>query len=219
VIESFITQKSGKKEHIIDLIKNDTRVSQELFGLKKGEYAFFVENETGFVITLTDINERHLPTLDTIKEVVKGDLMEERAHTRMANRVQEAKDAAATLSLNEVQKQFGGVLSHTDMIQPTDNKKVQELDKKELPARTMLGLDKVGSILVHNGERTSALIKLDAIEQYNENMPLDGYNEVKNNLEGMRAKFELEGFVASLHRNATIETNESILIAGEEYSE
>jgi hypothetical protein len=25
--------------------------------------------------------------------------------------------------------------------------------------------------------------------------------------------------VASLHRNATIETNESILIAGEEYSE
>ena len=105
------------------------------------------------------------------------------------------------------------------MIQPTDNKKVQELDKKELPSRTMLSLDKVGSILINNGERTSALIKLDAIEQYNENMLLDVQNEVKDHLEATRAKFELEGFVASLHRNATIETNESILIAGEEYSE
>ena len=178
-----------------------------------------MENETGFVVTLTDIEERHLPALDTIKEVVKGDLMEERAHDRMANRVKEAKDAAATLPLNEIQKQFGGVLSHTDMIQPTDNKKVQELDKKELPSRTMLSLDKVGSILINNGERTSALIKLDAIEQYNENMLLDVQNEVKDHLEATRAKFELEGFVASLHRNATIETNESILITNEEYSE
>jgi hypothetical protein len=32
-------------------------------------------------------------------------------------------------------------------------------------------------------------------------------------------KMQVESVVASLHRNATIETNESIQIAGEEYSE
>lgn len=218
-IELFISQKTGKKENVTNITKTDSRLSQELFGLKKGEYAFFVENETGFAVKLTEIEERNLPALDSIKDVVKGDLWEERAHNRMVNKVQEAKDAAAQLSFKEVQKQFGGSLNSTDMIQPTDNKKIQELDKKQLPARTMLALDKVGSLVVHNGERESVLIKLDAIEQYSENMLIDAQNEAKGALDSLRTKLQLESFVASLHRNATIETNESILIAGEEYSE
>jgi hypothetical protein len=218
-IELFISQKTGKKENVTNITKTDSRLSQELFGLKKGEYAFFVENETGFAVKLTEIEERNLPALDSIKDVVKGDLWEERAHNRMVNKVQEAKGAAAQLSFKEVQKQFGGSLNSTDMIQPTDNKKIQELDKKQLPARTMLALDKVGSLVVHNGERESVLIKLDAIEQYSENMLIDAQNEAKGALDSLRTKLQLESFVASLHRNATIETNESILIAGEEYSE
>jgi hypothetical protein len=218
-IELFISQKVGKKENVTGIAKNDTHLSQELFGLKKGEYAFFVENETGFAVKLTAIEERNLPTLDSIKDVVKEDLWQERAHNRMIVQVQEAKTAAAQLSFKEIQKQFGGSLSYTEMVWPADHKKIQELDKKELPARTMLALDKVGATFVHNGETTSVLIKLDAIEPYSENMLIDAQNEVKSNLEAMRIKLQLESFVASLHRNATIETNESILIAGEEYSE
>lgn len=219
-VESFIAQKTGKKENVLGVIKNDTRLSQELFGLTKGEYAFFIENEVGVAVKLTDIEERNLPTLDSIKEVVIEDVWQDRAHGRMAKKIQEAKAAiAANSSFETVQQQFNGVLNHTEMIGAADSKKIKDLDKKGLPTRTMLGLDKVGSVFVHNGERMSFIIKLDAIESYGENKLLDAQKEVVGQMESTRMKAQLESFVASLHRNATIETNESILIAGEEYSE
>jgi hypothetical protein len=116
-------------------------------------------------------------------------------------------------------KKFGGLLHHTGMIDPSDSKKIQELDKKGLPARTMLALDKKGSILAHNGEGISFLIKVDALEKYSKDDLFDAKKEVKSHIVPNRMKAQVESFVASLHRNATIETNESILIAGEEYSE
>ena len=219
-IETFIAQKSAKKEFVDGLQKNDTRLSQELFSLKKGEYAFFVEGKIGFAVQLTDIKERHLPDFESIKDVVKGDFIEELAHNKMIEKVQHVKDTAATgVSFEELQKTFGGSLYYTNMIEPNDNNKIQELDKKGLPSRAMLNLDKVGAMFVHNGERVSILIKLTGIESYDEKTLSDAQTEVKNQLDHMRIKLQLESFVASLHRNATIETNESILIAGEEYSE
>lgn len=218
-IESFIAQKTGKKEVISGYIKNDTRLSQELFGLTKGEYGFFVENGIGIVVKLTDIEERHLPALDTIKEIVKEDLWQERARDTMMLTREKAMNAAKELSFKEIQQNYGGVLRSTEMIKPTDDKKIRELDEKGLPTREMLGLDKIGAIFTHDADTTSMLIKLDALEPYNENMLSDAQKEINNRLEATRIKLQLESVVASLHRNATIETNESILIAGEEYSE
>jgi hypothetical protein len=218
-VESFIAQKAGKKELAVGVIKNDTLLSQELFGLKKGEYAFFVENETGVAVLLTNITERHLPELSSIKDVVKDDVCEERAYNAMMDMVQEAKEAATRSSFDAIAKKYNVTLHHTGMIQPTDSKKMQELDKKGLPGRTMLGLDKEGAILAHNSEGSSFLIKVDTIEEYSQKDLLNAQKEIKTHLVPNRMKAQVESFVASLHRNATIETNESILIAGEEYSE
>ena len=137
----------------------------------------------------------------------------------MMDMVQEAKKAAPSSSLDAMAKDFNASLHHTGMVQPDDSKKMQELDKKGLPSRAMIGLDKAGSIFVHNGERTSFLIKVDAIEEYSQDELFAAQKEVKSHLVPNRMKAQIESFVASLHRNATIETNESILIAGEEYSE
>lgn len=218
-IESLIAQKTGKKEMAVGIMKNDTLMSQELFGLKKGEYAFFIENETGFAVLLTDIAERNLPEFNSIKTIVKEDLAEERAHNAMMNMMQEAQAAAGRSSFDSMAKEFNASLHHTGMIQPTDSKKIQELEKKGLPARMMIGLDKVGSVFTHNADRISFLIKVDAVEEYSQNKLADAQKEIKTHLVPSRMKAQIESFVASLHRNATIETNESILIAGEEYSE
>lgn len=218
-IESFIAQKGGKKELVAGVLKNDTMLSQELFGLKKGEYAFFVENEVGIAVLLTNIVEKHLPEFSSIKNVVKDDLREERAYDAMMSSVQEAKKAADTLSFEAIAKEYNVPLHHTGIIQPGDNKKMQELDKKGLPARTMLGLNKEGLVLLHNDDRTSFLIKVDAIDTYDDNDLLRAEEEIKSRIMPHRMKAQVESAIASLHRNATIETNESILIASEEYSE
>jgi hypothetical protein len=218
-LESFIEQKSGKRRMALGIAKDDTRISQELFGLKNGEYGFFIDNDMGVAVLLTDVVARNLPELDSIKDVVKDDLYEERATRAMADTVQEAKKMAADLSFDAMAKKFNASLYRTEMIYPDDNKKVQELDKKGLPSRTIMGLDKIGAIIMHNGDGTSFLIKVDAIEKYDQDAFLRAEKEVKNRLIPQRIKSHVESFVASLHRNATIETNESILIDGEEYSE
>jgi len=218
-IEAVIAQKSGKKEMAMGIIKNDTHLSQELFGLKKNEYGVFIEDTTGFIVLLTDITERNLPPFDSIKEVVKGDLHEERAYDAMVNAVEEAKKAASQTSFEQLSKEYNASLHHTGMVQPGDSKKMQELDKKDLPARVMLGLDKVGAILVHKGDRTSFLIKLDAIEDYTQDDLIAAQAEIEPHTVANRMKMQVESIVASLHRNATIETNESIQLADEEYSE
>jgi len=218
-IESFIAEKAGKKEMALGVIKNDTRISQELFSLKKGEYGFFIEGETGYIVLLTNVVERNLPEFDSIKDVVADDLAQERAYEKMAAAVKTAEQAAAQYPLAQVAKEFNASLRQTGMIQPDDSKKIQELDKQGLPGRAMLSLDKVGSILVHNGERVSFLIKLDAIQDYDQQTLSLAQKEIGSHLLENRTKMQIESIVASLHRNATIETNESILIAGEEYSE
>jgi hypothetical protein len=147
------------------------------------------------------------------------DLHEEHAHDAMIDAVSKAKDAAKATSFEQLAKEYGAKLHHTGMIKPDDNKKIQELDKKDLPARAMLGLDKVGALMVGNGDRENLLIKLDAIEGYNQDDFAAELKDVKSLLTNNRTKMQVESVVASLHRNATIETNESTPLAGEEYSE
>lgn len=218
-IEAFIAQKSGKKEMALGIIKNDTKISQELFGLKKGEYGIFMEGDTGTVVKLTAIMERNLPEFDSIQDIVTNDLHEERAHAAMIDTIAQAQEAASDNSFEQLAKIFNVPLYHTDMIKPGDSKKMQEFDKKEIPAKRMLNLDKVGSLLVHNGERMSMLITLDAIEKSDEQRDLTELKEIEALVINNRMKMQVESVVASLHRNATIEMNESTQLAGEEYSE
>src|SRR5213075_400705 len=87
ISEAFILEKAGKQSVVSGIMKDDSRISQELFALKKGGYYFYLDNNTGVVIMLSDIVERYLPELHSIKEVVKADLQEDRARKQLLNRV------------------------------------------------------------------------------------------------------------------------------------
>ena len=218
-LESFIEQKGGKRKMAMGIMKDDTRLAQELFALKNDQYGFFIENEAGVAVLLTNITERHLPDLASIKDIVKNDLYEERAYNALENTIEKVKDAASTRSFDTIAQQFNASLHHIDMVYPDDAQKIQELDKKGLPVQAMMGLDTSEVILVHNDGIKSILVKVDDIEEYDQNKLHDGEIEIKENLIPHRTKTQIESFVASLHRNATIETNESILKADEDYSE
>ncbi len=160
-----------------------------------------------------------MPEFETIKDVVKEDLREEQAYNEMIAAVEEAKNAAKELSFDQIAREFGLSVHHTGMIDPSDDKKIQDLDKKGLIGKTLLGLDKVGALSVQNSDRACFLIKVDAIQDYTQEDFIDAQDKAQSSVATNRMNMQIESVVASLHRNATIETNESILIAGEEYSE
>jgi len=218
-IESFIVNNAGKKELITNFAKNDTRLSQELFSLKKGEYAFYIENEVGVVLMLSNIAQRYLPDFNSIAEVVKGDFYEHNAHIALKEKAEQAILAAPTKKMNELAVMFNASLNSIDMISPTDEKALKDLDRKGLPVREMMNLEKEGSIFSYDTEKDSYLIRLDAVEAFDENQFQAVENDIKSHLGSIRTRLFLDAFVASLHRNATIETNESIITMDEEYSE
>jgi len=218
-IQDFIAKKVGKRELVTGIEKNDSRLSQELFDLKKGEYGFYIDNNKGCAVVLTSIIGRHLPSYDSIKDIVKNDMREEQAHDAMKNAVEQARKEAKTASLQEIAKKYNVSIGHTDMIFPDDAQKIKELDKKGLPTRIMLGIEKKNLPFVFYGDQSTFLIKIDTLQKYNQEKSKDIEKEEKNTLNSYRLKGHLESAVASLHRNATIETNESITIVNEEYSE
>jgi hypothetical protein len=218
-IESFIADKAGKKEVVSGITKDDSKLSQELFSLKKGQYSFYLDGETGVLVLLSDIVERYLPDLQSIKDTVKGDYYEYRAKKSLDKIMAEVEQSAETKTFQELQNVFGGTLQTLPMVSPADHKKLQELDKKGFPVREMIALEKIGSLLVSHNDRDSVLVRLDEVEAYDENKFLAAKKEIETQTGAVRRRLFVDGFVASLHRNATIETNESIITIDEEYSE
>lgn len=214
-IESFIIENTAKKEPLTRITKNETKLSQELFSLKENHYGFYVENGIGIVVLLSKITDRYLPDLASIKDIVMNDLYEERAHANMKNTINNAYDVARTKSLKELASLVPASLHTTPLLSMSDQKQVQDLERKGLPLRSMLMLEKVGSLMVHHGEKESYLIAFDSIQPFDEESYNALQSDIKKNIESLRTKLFLDGIVASLHRNATIETNEILLTANQ----
>ncbi len=211
---TFIAKKGGKQEQIDAIPKDESKLAKQIFTLKKNHLTFYVDGQTGVAIKLTEIKERHLPPLESIRNVVEGDLLEERAMETMQKQLQEAKKAAANQSFDELSTTFDVSLEKTGWLK-ADSKDVKNLEKRGWPVNVMLKLEHGGAVLAHETTRDGFLIRLDDFEPFNEEQFVAVRTEIKDKLKGMRARLYLEGFVASLYRNATIETNESIIIAGE----
>jgi len=218
-LEAFTKEKSGTKELVNGIAKDESRISKALFELKKDAYTFYVDGDNGFIVMLTDVNERYLPDFDSIKDIVSNDLYEEKAHIKMAQAVTDAQSKAYNSSLLSLKESFNASYEKIEMLHPHDTKKIQELEKKEIPAREILGCDKVGMIVVNQGEKSSIVAKVESLELFDEQRFIAAQKDLESQLASQRMNFYHESLVASLRRSATIETNETILITGEEYSE
>src|SRR5690606_1958803 len=149
-IEAFIAKNGGKKEIVSNISKDSTRFAQELFSLKKGAYAFYLENNTGIVLQFSDAIDRHLPDFDSIKDIVKGDLYEQRAKLNLKTALNEAAVKAAELPFNELQKLFNVPYNTTEMLNSGD-KTLKDLERYGLPVQNMIDLEKIGSVLSYQG--------------------------------------------------------------------
>jgi len=218
-IESFIANKAGKKEVINNISKGENHLAKEAFSLKEGDYGFYVENEIGVIVFLSAIKERHLPSFESIKDVVSKDYYDSKARELMEERLQEVKKMTQEMSFDKIKSLLNTTIHTINMVNPADTKQMSSLEKKGLPMRELLNLDKKGTIFTYNSDKNNYIFKLDEIENFDENRFQEMRKEVKDQLGAVRTRLLLDGFVASLHRNATIETNESILIMSEEYSE
>lgn len=218
-LETFIKLKGGKQEVIKPTVQDQSGLVKALFAIeKKGALNFYVDKEIGYAVQLTTIEEPFLPSLESIKDVVANDIYEARASKSMHLALEEAKKQA----IENPAVVFGvkGQAQHeeTGWIKKENVEQIKALEKRGISAEKILQLEKVGSVSLHMGDRNGYLVRLEALEPFNETAFEANKDALENKLYSEQTKLILEGFVASLYRNATISMNESIMNLYQEYS-
>lgn len=207
-LASFIAERGGSAKK---LSKVGAEENPHLFKLQEGQKTFFVDGSEGVAVRLDSIQKRYLPALETIKSTVIADFHEKSARDKLAQKLSDAKNAFGKSSIKELQKSMGGSFSQTGMIDLSDKEAAEKLTKQELPVPRMLQMEKAGEVIAHSEGDRGFVVKLNEIEPFNAEKFEEKKAEIARVLEEQRLSQYLKGFVASLHRNAKIETNESVI--------
>lgn len=208
--------KGGKEEKITAITADESKWASRIFSIAaKDEASFFLDEGTGVVVLLTDIQARYLPSLEAVKEVVANDIYEERAAQELVKKAGEALQEAKGKSLKEVQALFGGELETIADLSKKDTSKIEALKKKGYPVEQLLQLEKVGAVVDFGHENDACIVRLEKVESYTNEQYQTKKNELSKELEQPAKRLFVEGFVASLSRSAKIETNESLITLNE----
>lgn len=207
-LAAFIAQKGGIPKKLDRVSEQE---SSHLFKLQKGKKTFFVDGSDGVAIRLDDIQKSYLPSLETIKKTVTEDYYENKAQQKLGDALKQAKMQLKDGPLAGLKKEFNGDLAQTGWIDPSDKEAVEKIKAKGLPIEGMLQMEKVASVLTHQSDDRGFVVRLDEIEPVDMQKFEEKRDETARALKEQRMQQYREGFVASLHRNAKIETNESVI--------
>ncbi len=225
IISAFAEKNHAQKQdltHVSAEGHQQTKLVKKLFeikGLNKANFFVDADKGEGFIVYLTEIDNKYTPDFEQVKEKVKADFDLFLAERALKTDLQEARSLANSLSMQELQQKFGGSIGSSDWISPQNTNQLTAFFPKNTPLSSILELEMTGSLFSTVVKDKGILVKVDAVK------PLDqvgqanlGANSSKQ--KGLKAELEkaqnrlvFDGFVASLFKNATIETHESMFTA------
>jgi peptidyl-prolyl cis-trans isomerase D len=189
-----------------------TKALKALAGIReKGMMNSYYDNSNAVVVRLDDVQKRVAPALEAVRARVEQDLYKERAEKAFIKLVKDSAAKAVETPLTDLAKSLGGSVSSIDWMNSTDTKTLEELKKKELPVEGLTRLDKVGSVVTEIGPKNAFIVRLDAIKAVDAKEFQGKQQELSKKLEREYSMYFVEGFVASLYRNATIKTSEEMV--------
>ena len=209
--KAFTSEHKAVQTTVSALDNDTTKEAKALFGLhEKGGLTSFYDGNKAAAIRLDVIQKREAPALDTVKATVVEDLHKERAQKTFGKLVKEAAAKAVETPLATLAKTISGSVQSTDWLKIDDTKALDDLKKKNIPVDLLATLDKIGSVAHAINANNAYIVRLDAIEAFDESALQDKQQDIRKKLEQESSMYFVEGFVASLYRNATIKTSESM---------
>ncbi len=212
--EAFRTEHANSSSSQTDIEQGASKLAQMAFSLKEGEMSFYVDGDKALVVQVTKVAKRHLPSLDVARESVEHDFYLAKADKLMAEQLQSAKNMSHQKSFQELAKEFGVPLSHTDMLKKTDVGKLATLRGQGMPIDTMLHLERAGMVAAFKKDRNAYLVHVDEVEEFDTKSFTSKKSSILATAEQEKMRSLADSFVASLYRNATIKPNESLFNQG-----
>lgn len=138
----FVKEKKGKAVKQEFSPKDNSRRMQTIFRLKEGEADFYTEGDTGYIVQVSDIKKKHLPSLESINSVVRNDYIEDQAQKTLSERIQQALKAIKTESPKSVAQQLDASIRETGLVRQGDEEKLKKLQEDGIPSQVMLQIEK-----------------------------------------------------------------------------
>lgn len=218
-IENFVKARGAKTGSTGLIELGDTVLSQKLFSIHRKDagqaIAFYVEGDKGHVVQLTQVQDRYLPEISSIQDVIAQDLHESRAAEKMQKFLDQAqKNLATGTALKEVAAQYNGKIEHTSLIKKDDKDAIQKLANRGLPTSRMMILFQEGAAIAASDGEQGYLVQLVGIEQFDQAAFEAQKKQLMQATKRDTTRVYTDAFVASLQRNATIKPNENLNTSG-----
>ena len=167
------------------------------------------------MVTLVETQEKHLPELSAIEDVVSGDYYEKKASDVLNKLLKKTKKEAASKSLEEIKNQYGKTyntgIETTAVIKKNNQEQVNALRSKGYPAEKILALEKISATDYYRaGPSETAdgyLVKLVELEKFDDKEFSEKKNDIKQELARLKSMAQLEEFIAFLRKKAKLKTN------------
>lgn len=215
-VGQLLKAKGAKSQALSAVSREDETWGKELFGLRhKGDSDGYVANGVGVAVQLTNINQAHMPEFNVLKATIENDLHQQRSEKLMHDILQKAEQGV--VDLNELQAAHGGSIETTGFVAQNDEGAVAKLQKKNIPISLLFQIEKTGSVKTGYIGGIGFVARLDEAQSFNQEQFDSKKTEVAKELEREQSRLFIDGFVASLYRNAKISINDSQAPINEEY--
>jgi hypothetical protein len=158
-----------------------------------------------------EIKHKHEPEFQAVKTRVKEDFVNEQAQNTLAERLKEAsKSLKQSEKPEDVAHRLGAALKRTGLISKNNAEKTKELQSENIPMVKMFQLENKGAIAA-DMQKNGYVFFVAEVAEADSQEEQKKKEEVTMMLNNEVMTLAMQGFVASLSRNAKIETNESLL--------
>lgn len=219
-VDRFIKENGLSRNQSKSLSKNDSQgssildlLANKLFTAKKsvGQFGFFKDGD-GFVLyKVTSVEKSEIPSLKKVESVVLSDLRKKKAKTLLKVAVRAAKRdlLSKKVKINSIADSLGLELIKTRAI-----KKNEALDKLGLDpsfSQKAFILDSADQAIYYKNDSDYYLVTLNDVEKTSLISFADEKNQILQDEKNKNKVPFLEGFIASLLRNANIEIFEKYM--------
>ncbi len=209
-LEEFIKNRRAQVKTVNDVDADDTKAyAKTLFTLKEHGVGSYREGDTGVIVVLEKIRRKYTPPLESLKEVVKEDYYEDQAGDLQEKDAIKILEAMETRPMAEIAEEYGVPVKTTGWITPGE----KTVTEWKIPDRVIAPLDGKGAGVPYRHKDALLIIAVDDIrlETVNEKQKKELEQKLKQEITAQG----LQGFVASLYRNATIKMNQNLMVVDE----
>jgi peptidyl-prolyl cis-trans isomerase D len=217
--DTFIQEHRGAKTALSAITRSEKPLSRSLFDHTIGERAYYIEGNSGFIVRLDSIEPAFTPSFESVAKTVTDDIIAERARTSFNAAAARLLQEAHRTPLEDVARKEDRKIHRITPFSATDADQIKAIRTKGIDPMALLKLEHVGSVTTVEQNDILHIVQCTAISQITGQGDLrEALKVIKNRLEKQERSLLVNGYIASLYRDATIDTNDIIAMLEEENS-